>query len=114
MSIFRGFEYASERAGIITPGLPLMPPGVESYPIPGGGSRAVSIDKGDEITLLDREGLQVAELVFFTPDGSSDSAMLGAKGVGEIGLVPTASAVANAFFQFNGERQYELPLKQVK
>ena len=38
----------------------------------------------------------------------------GAKGVGEIGLVPTASAVANAFFQFNGERQYELPLKQVK
>ena len=39
---------------------------------------------------------------------------VGAKGVGEIGLVPTASAVANAFFQFNGERQYELPLKQVK
>ena len=38
----------------------------------------------------------------------------GAKGVGEIGLVPTASAVANAFCQFNGERQYELPLKKVK
>jgi aminomethyltransferase len=91
-SIFRGFEYASERAGIITPGLPLMPPGVESYPIPGGGSRAVSIDKGDEITLLDREGLQVAELVFFTPDGSSDSAMLGAKGVGEAkGLISILS-----------------------
>ena len=27
----------------------------------------------------------------------------GAKGVGEIGLVPTASAVSNAFFQYNGE-----------
>jgi len=37
----------------------------------------------------------------------------GAKGVGEIGLVPTASAVANAFFQFSGERQYELPLGKV-
>ena len=37
----------------------------------------------------------------------------GAKGVGEIGLVPTASAVSNAFFQYNGERQYELPLKKM-
>ena len=37
----------------------------------------------------------------------------GAKGVGEIGLVPTASAVANAFFQFSGERQYELPLRKM-
>ena len=38
----------------------------------------------------------------------------GAKGVGEIGLVPTASAVANAFKSFSGERQYSLPLKSVK
>lgn len=37
----------------------------------------------------------------------------GAKGVGEIGLVPTASAAANAFFQFSGERQYELPLRKL-
>ncbi|MBS1255556.1 MAG: putative xanthine dehydrogenase subunit D [Deltaproteobacteria bacterium] len=37
----------------------------------------------------------------------------GAKGVGEIGLVPTASAVSNAFFQYNGERQNELPLKKM-
>jgi len=38
----------------------------------------------------------------------------GAKGVGEIGLVPTASAVANAFFQYDGVRQYELPLKKME
>ena len=38
----------------------------------------------------------------------------GAKGAGEIGLVLPTSAVASAFFQFIGERQYELPLKQVK
>ena len=35
----------------------------------------------------------------------------GAKGVGEIGLVPTAGAVANAFYQFDGTRYYTLPIK---
>ncbi len=35
----------------------------------------------------------------------------GAKGLGEIGLVPTAAAVANAFCDFDGERRYKLPLK---
>jgi CO/xanthine dehydrogenase Mo-binding subunit len=34
----------------------------------------------------------------------------GAKGVGEIGLVPTAAAVANAFFQYDGVRRHKLPL----
>lgn len=35
----------------------------------------------------------------------------GAKGVGEIGLVPTAAAVANAFHQFDKKRRYKLPLQ---
>ncbi len=34
----------------------------------------------------------------------------GAKGIGEIGLVPTAAAVANAFYRFDGIRRYKLPL----
>lgn len=34
----------------------------------------------------------------------------GAKGVGEIGLVPTAAAVANAFYQYDGIRRYNLPM----
>ncbi|MDX1415865.1 MAG: selenium-dependent xanthine dehydrogenase [Candidatus Promineifilaceae bacterium] len=38
----------------------------------------------------------------------------GAKGVGEIGLVPTAGAVANALYQFDGERRKQLPLKMPK
>ncbi|MCB0194592.1 MAG: selenium-dependent xanthine dehydrogenase [Anaerolineae bacterium] len=37
----------------------------------------------------------------------------GAKGVGEIGLVPTAGAVANALYQFDKVRRYTLPM-QVK
>ena len=36
-----------------------------------------------------------------------------AKGVSGLGIVPTAAAVANAFFKFSGERQFELPLKKV-
>ncbi|OQY00304.1 MAG: selenium-dependent xanthine dehydrogenase [Bacteroidetes bacterium 4572_117] len=36
----------------------------------------------------------------------------GAKGIGEIGLVPTAAAVTNAFYKFDGIRRYKLPMKQ--
>ena len=35
----------------------------------------------------------------------------GAKGVGEIGLVPTAAAIANALAAFEGARRYVLPMK---
>ncbi len=34
----------------------------------------------------------------------------GAKGVGEFGLVPTAAAVANALYQFDGVRRTTLPM----
>ena len=34
----------------------------------------------------------------------------GAKGIGEIGLVPTAAAVANALCHFDGKRRKKLPL----
>ena len=36
----------------------------------------------------------------------------GAKGIGEIGLVPTAGAVANALYAFDGIRRYKLPMKR--
>ena len=38
----------------------------------------------------------------------------GAKGVGEIGLVPTAAAVANALYQFDGKRRTKFPMKLAK
>jgi CO/xanthine dehydrogenase Mo-binding subunit len=38
----------------------------------------------------------------------------GAKGVGEIGLVPTAAAVANALHRFDGVRRTSLPMKLPK
>ncbi|MCP5037678.1 MAG: DUF1989 domain-containing protein [Rhodobacteraceae bacterium] len=74
------FPTPFERSGVVTPGLPILPYGVERYPVQGGGSRAVAIRKGDEITVQDREGLQPVELVFFAPDGMSDAGMIGAIG----------------------------------
>jgi selenium-dependent xanthine dehydrogenase len=38
----------------------------------------------------------------------------GAKGIGEIGLVPTAAAVANAFCKYDGIRRMKLPLQPIK
>ncbi len=76
------FEVPWERRGVLAPGLPILPPGVERYPVPGGGSRAVPVFQGDEIIVLDKEGLQMGQLTLFTPDGRSDAAMLGAAGSG--------------------------------
>jgi aldehyde oxidoreductase len=36
----------------------------------------------------------------------------GAKGIGEIGMVPTAAAVANAFYAFDGVKRTRLPLRR--
>ena len=38
----------------------------------------------------------------------------GAKGVGEIGTIPTAAAIANAYCRFDGQRRYSLPLSPIK
>lgn len=78
MNVRPVFETPYERQGILVPGLPILPHGVERYPVPGGGSRSVTIRKGDEISVLDKEGLQPAELVFFDVNGISDPAMIGA------------------------------------
>ncbi|MBY6004546.1 aminomethyltransferase family protein [Salipiger bermudensis] len=87
-----GFESREARAGVITPGLTL-PKGVERHPVPGGGSRAVEIRAGDEITVQDREGGQLAEIVAFTPAGVGDPGLIGAKGsVGPEGLKATLTS----------------------
>ena len=82
MNVTPKFEVPWERKGVLTPGLPILPHGVERHPVPGGGSRAVAIHRGDEVIVLDREGLQPGELVFFAPDKSSDAGYLGVSGQG--------------------------------
>lgn len=76
------FEVPFERNGVLAPGLPILPHGTERHPVPGGGSRAVRINKGDEIIVLNCDGLQRGEMVFFAPNGASDAGMLGAAGHG--------------------------------
>ncbi len=100
MSVTPTFETPYERAGVISPGLPVLPHGTERYPVSGGGSRAVSINAGDIFTLLDREGLQPGELVFFAPDGRSKAAMIGATGSGR----PTGIAAVLAGEPLSGAR----------
>lgn len=92
MQLTRSAPY--EQHGVLTPGLPLLPHGVERYPIAGGGSYAVQLTRGDEIAIVDREGLQPAEVVFFSPDGSSDAAMLGASGGEDAGRLHAALSSA--------------------
>lgn len=75
-------EVPFERKGILTPGLPILPHGVERHPIPGGGSCTLPVYAGDEITVLNREGLQRGEMVFYSAQGKSDAGMLGATGTG--------------------------------
>lgn len=90
MNVRSVFEVPFERKGVLAPGLPILPHGTERHPVPGAGSRAVPISKGDTITLLDRDGMQQAEMVFFSPDRKSDAAMLGTQGCGRPeGLINT-------------------------
>ena len=82
MGIYLPFERVTALGAARVPGLPILPHGTERHPVPGGGSRAVRIEAGDEIWIVDREGLQPAELTFFAPDGRSDAGMIGARGAG--------------------------------
>ena len=59
--------------------------------------------------LLRARHMPEVEIIFVEaahPDGP-----YGAKGVGEIGLVPTAPAVAGALYKFDGVRRFTLPMK---
>jgi len=97
------FETPYERRGVLEPGLPILQSGVERYPVPGGGTRVISITAGDEISLLDPQGLQSGELIFFTPEGKSDVAMLGAtnpaKPIGTIAALSADDASARKVLQ---------------
>jgi len=74
------------------------------------------VDRGVPVTatlksqhIIPATGMPLVEVIFVEepePEGP-----YGAKGVGEIGLVPTAAAVAGALFSFDGIRRTRLPMK---
>jgi aldehyde oxidoreductase len=78
----------------------------EELALEGGRPRSTRLRKMG--ILRAREMPEVEVIAVEVPDRYGP---YGAKGVGEIGLVPTAGAVANALFQFDGVRQYKLPLR---
>ena len=72
----------TRRGPVLVPGLPVLPPNVERHLVPGGGTRTLTLDAGDELTVVDREGRQPCELVVFGPEGRCDPAFIGASGAG--------------------------------
>lgn len=54
----------------------------------------------------------IPEIVVIGIEKKDTHGPYGAKGLGEIGLVPTAAAVANALYQFDKIRRYQLPMKR--
>ena len=94
----------ARRGPVLVPGLPVLPPNVERHPVPGGGTRTLTLDAGDELTVVDREGRQPCELVVFDAGGRADPALIGAKGAGApLGIraildrpIPSAKRVRDA------------------
>ena len=54
---------------------------------------------------------KVPHIVPIAVEEDDPEGAFGAKGVGEIVCIPTAPAIANAFFRYDGVRRYALPLK---
>ena len=77
-----GLEKAAKIGQVYVPGLPILPIGTERYSISGGGSQTVQIVKGDNIELVDREGLQPGEITFFDSNGISRASYLGVESDG--------------------------------
>ena len=77
------------RGQALLPGLPVLAPDTERYPIPGGGTRTLAIEAGDEIVVEDRYGLQLCEVAYFDREGRS---ALGALGLDPGGSVPSGIA----------------------
>ncbi len=97
-TLFRGQIIGSVHMGLgyaLTEALPM-----ESGRLVSDRYRDLGILRADEMPPVEIIGVEVPD-----PHGP-----YGAKGVGEIGLVPTAGAVANALWSFDGVRRTRLPM----
>jgi xanthine dehydrogenase molybdenum-binding subunit len=77
--------------------------------LPMKNSRLVSSKLSDCGVLNARQTPEIIVIGVEVPDPVGP---YGAKGIGEIGLVPTAAAVANALCSFDGIRRKKLPMKR--
>jgi len=49
---------------IKTPGLRILPPGVERYFVKGGGLSVIEVSPEDKIDIINEEGKQICEIMF--------------------------------------------------
>ena len=78
----------------------------EELPCPDGMPITFKLRELGVLRAKDMPSVDVMLVEEHEPEGP-----FGAKGVGEIGLVPTAGAVAGALAAFDGVRRYTLPMK---
>ena len=60
---------AAGTSGIIHPGINSLPKGQERYPLKAGGMLVVDLRPGDELNIVDPEGLQPCEVAVFDESG---------------------------------------------
>ncbi len=77
----------------------------EDFPMEGGRPVSLKLGKCGVI-----RAPQMPEVTVIGVEAPDPHGPFGAKGVGEIGLVPTAAAVANALCAYDGIRRYSLPI----
>lgn len=70
-------------SGIRTPGLLSLGPGMQRYHVEGGGAILFPVSTGDQLTIQNPEGGQVAEVVTTSPHGQVDPGVLGLKATGD-------------------------------
>ncbi len=78
----------------------------EELPCPNGMPATFKLRELGVLRAMDMPEVEVILVEEHEPEGP-----FGAKGVGEIGLVPTAAAVAGALEAHDGIRRYRLPMK---
>jgi aminomethyltransferase len=67
---------------LLQPGLNALPPDTERYLVKANGALAINLRAGDEIEVINPEGLQVCEISVFDTRGQSDMQCIGAKANG--------------------------------
>ncbi len=77
----------------------------ENYPLKDG---KLTSDRMSKLGLP--KAKDVPEIIVIGVECPDQAGPFGAKGVGEIGAIPTAAAIANSYYKFDGMRRYKLPL----
>jgi len=78
----------------------------EEFRVEGGVPQTMTVNSQGLLRARHMPEVELFMIEDEHPDGP-----YGAKGVGEIGLVPTAPAVAGALYKFDGIRRFTLPMK---